>query len=546
MKILAIIPARGGSKGIPKKNIRLMNGKPLISYSIKNALNSSYITDVYVSTDSEEIADVSRIYGARIIDRDSSLAGDYVTLDPVIYDALLKTEKQNGYMYDVIITMQPTSPLTSVKTLDSAIEYFLKENLDTLISAVNKPHLCWGEKDDNLVPLYKERVNRQQLPKNYLETGAFVITKRSVISEKTRIGKNVKVFEVPEIEAIDIDDVSDWIMTESLMKKKKILFRADGYVKLGMGHIYNCITLAYSMIEHQVLFVTKKEYELGIKKLEDSKLPYQTIKSDEELYRVIEQYKPDVFVNDCLNTSEDYIEKIKKIVPRVITIEDLGTGAYKADAVVNALYDNPNDATDKFYSGHRYVCLRDEFLTAQTKVFSEKVKNIVILFGGTDPANLNVKAYEAAKRLHSKYLNITFIFITGIGYDYEKNGVLTDRESNIFVYPNVPMVTKYTSQADLAITSQGRTIYELASMGIPSVVLSQNERETTHSFANMKHGFLNLGLGYDIGPETIETTLEWLIKTPAVRKNMHELMCKCDLRTGLERVKKIILGENDD
>lgn len=546
MKILVIIPARGGSKGIPRKNVRLMNGKPLISYAIQTAKSSSFSPDVYVSTDSTEIADISSNYGAKIIDRSKYLAGDMVTLDPVIYDALIRCETDNCCTYDLIITMQPTSPMTTVKTLDSAIQKFLDEQYNTLISVVNKPHLSWMEKAGKVIPAYEKRLNRQELPKNYLETGAFVIVDRKSISENSRFGEKVGVYEVPEREAIDIDNPADWVMTDFLMKKKKILFRADGYVKLGMGHIYNCITLAYSMIEHEVLFVTREDCELGLKKIIDSKFKYRTIKTDEDLFKVIDEYKPDIFVNDCLNTESEYILKLKNNVPRVVTIEDLGTGAYVADAVINALYDSPENATEKFYSGYKYVCLRDEFLTVVPKPYSETVKNIVVLFGGTDPSNLNEKTYQAAFSIHKKYPNISFSFITGIGYDCKKHGVVSDESKNIFVYPNVPVVSKYTKKADISVTSQGRTIYELASMGIPSIVLSQNSREAMHNFATMRHGFLNLGLGEVVDSETIANTLSWLIETPNVRKNMHELMLKCDLKTGLERCKKIILGEYND
>lgn len=546
MKILIVIPARGGSKGIPRKNVRLMNGKPLISYVIETAKNSSFSPDVYVSTDSIEIADISSNYGVKIIDRNQSLSDDMVTLDPVIYDALIRCEKENSCTYDLIITMQPTSPLTTVQTLDSAIHTFIDKKYNTLLSVVNKPHLSWIEKDKKVIPAYEKRLNRQQLPKNYLETGAFVIVDRKSISENTRFGENVGVFEVSDREAIDIDSPTDWIITEALMKKKKIIFRVDGYVKLGMGHIYNCITLAYSMIEHEVLFVTREDCELGLKKIIDSKFKYKKIKNNNDLFKVIEEYKPNIFVNDCLNTDAEYILKLKKIVPRVVTIEDLGAGAYVSDAVINALYDSPENATNKFYSGYKYVCLRDEFLTAVPKIYSEEVQNIIVLFGGTDPSNLNEKTYQAALELHKKYSNISFNFITGIGYDYEKHGVKTDEAKNIYIYPNVPVVSKYTKKADIAVTSQGRTIYELASMGLPSIVLSQNLREATHDFATMQNGFLNLGIGEVVDTETIANTLSWLIETPNIRKNMHELMLKCDLKTGIERCKKIILGEYND
>ena len=545
MKILAVIPARGGSKGIPRKNIRLMNGLPLISYAIRTALASSFCPDVYVSTDSEEIADVSKRFGAKVLMRDSALAGDMVTLDPVIYDALVKAEKEKQCTYDLIITIQPTSPLTAVQTLDSAIKEFISKKYNTLISVVNKPHLSWTEKDNKVVPAYEKRLNRQQLPKNYLETGAFVITDRASISSLTRIGRQVGVFEVPEKEAVDIDCEADWIIAESQLKKKKILFRADGYVKLGMGHIYNCITLAYSLIGHDILFVTREDCELGLKKIKDSLFPYKTIKTDKDLFDIVSEYKPDIFVNDCLNTEEEYIQKLKDLVPRVVTIEDLGSGAYAADAVINALYDSSDDEPSKFYSGYKYVCLRDEFLITQPKDFSEKVENIVILFGGTDPSNLNEKTYKAVLSLHDKYPNITFNFITGIGYEAEKHGVVTNPEKNIFVHPNVPAVTKYTGLADMAITSQGRTIYELAVLGISSIVISQNQRETLHRFATMGHGFLNLGLGDTVDSSTISNTISWLVETPNIRKNMHNLMLRYDLKAGLARCKKIILGEYD-
>lgn len=144
MQILAVIPARGGSKGIPRKNIRLLNGKPLISYAIQNALNSKFITHVFVSTDSEEIAEISRQYGARVIMRGEELSSDMVTLDPVIFDGMLKAESTEKTAFDYVITMQPTSPLLSVETLDKGIAYCIEGGYDTVISSVNKPHLSWG------------------------------------------------------------------------------------------------------------------------------------------------------------------------------------------------------------------------------------------------------------------------------------------------------------------------------------------------------------------------------------------------------------------
>lgn len=544
MQILAVIPARGGSKGIPKKNIRLMYGKSLISYSINNAKNSHYITDVFVTTDSDEIAEVAEEYGAEVIKRDKSLSSDLVTLDPVIYHAKNCAEKIKNKKYDVVVTLQPTSPLLKVATLDNAIEYFIKGNFDTVISVINKPHLSWGEKENKIVPLYKERKNRQELPPQYFETGAFLIAKSDAIKINTRIGENVSVFEVPEEESIDIDDKNDWLLTENIMKRKKIIFRVEGYKELGLGHIYNCITLAFSMIEHDTLLVISEKSIEGIEKIRETNLPYKIIKNDRDIDKIIKDFKPDIWVNDCLNTTKEYIESLKSKIKRVVTIEDLGSGIEVADAVINALYDSVNNK--HVYSGYKYVCLRDEFQAEQPVKFSEKVKNVLIMFGGTDPANLNKMLYNSILKFSEKYKDIKFNFITGIGYDNEKNGVITLEDKNIYVYPNVPRVTKYMKHADLAITSQGRTIFELAAMGVPSIVLSQNKREQTHLFARLEHGFLNLGIGKEVDQDLLENTLDWLINTKAIRKNMYDLMLSYQLKEGLQRVKNIIIGDNDD
>ncbi len=544
MKVLAIIPARGGSKGIPKKNIRLLSGKPLISYSILNALSCNIIDDVFVSTDSTEIADVAKNYGAETIERADGLSEDKVTLDPVIYDAVLRIEKLKGYTYDYVITMQPTSPLLKPQSLSTAFNEMLEKSFDCMISVVNKPHLAWKLQEGKLEPAYSERLNRQELPPNYLETGAFVISKRSLLTPETRMAGALSVFPITDDEGIDIDDKNDWILSETLLNRKRIIFRVDGYASLGMGHIYNCITLAYSMIEHDVLIVIQEDSLEGIKKIKETNLPFKIIKNESETESIINDFNPDIWVIDKLNTDEKTVCNLKNLVPRVVTIEDLGEGARYADAVINALYSKKDLNGKNIYSGWKYVCLRDEFQIEKPNSFSDEVKNVLIMFGGTDPSNFNRILYDIISHISVKYLNVNFNFIVGIGYDAEGNGLKTIEEKNIFVYSNVQRVTKYMKNADLAITSQGRAIFEFASMGIPAIVLSQNEREKTHGFASMEHGFINLGTENEIDNDLVENTLDWLINTRAVRKNMYNLMLKYPLREGLKRVRDIILGTN--
>ncbi len=328
------------------------------------------------------------------------------------------------------------------------------------------------------------------------------------------------------------------------MGKKRIIFRVDGYKELGMGHIYNCYTIAEAMPQFEHLFVLKERSDTGREKLDELKMPYITIKTQNDLEKVIDDFCPDIWVNDCLDTTEKYVRWLKSRVRRVITIEDKGPGQYVADAAINAVYGD-DEVHGHIYNNWRYVCLRKEFQECTFNEFRTEVRNVILMFGGTDPSNYNKLLYKIVDEISSKYNSISFSFITGIGYDNVSNGVISVPEKNIFVYPNVDRVTDYMKDADLAIASQGRAVFELAAMGIPAIILSQNEREQTHTFAQMDHGFLNLGLK-DVSASLVGNTLDWLINTPPIRKNMYDLMVRLPLREGRRRVIDIILGENED
>lgn len=545
MKVLVVIPARGGSKRIPRKNVRIMCGRPLILYSIDNAraLREKYDVDIAVSTDDDEVKNIAgKREGVTVVERGESLSSDKITLDPVIYDALVKMEEKKGVKYDLVITMQATSPTLKAETVFNAIESFMAQELETMISVVNKTHLSWKEENGKIVKNYEKRLNSQELPKNFQETGGFLMAKREIVTESTRIGEKVGVYEIPSEQSVDIDTEEDWIVAESILRRKKILFRAVGQQKLGMGHIYRCLTLAYKLIGHDLLFVTDSESKMGIKKLEESFFPMKVVADDKEYEQLLKEYAPDVIVNDILDTSVEYMELVCKYAKRVVNFEDEGPGAQYADAVINALYEHDSRKNANVYEGFKYFCIRDEFLEEEPKEFSEQVKNIMIIFGGADPVNLTGKLYEICQLLHEKNKDVVFNFITGFAYG-RKDEVVSIPEKNIYVYHDVKRVSEFMGKADIAITSQGRTIYELASMGVPAIVMAQNEREAEHVFAGIQNGFINLGLGERTDAITIVKTIQWLMDTPNVRREMRQLQLGKEFAKGQERVLNLILGK---
>ena len=542
MKILVIIPARGGSKGIPKKNIRLMNGKPLITYAINTAMNcknEEWNLDVVVSTDDEEINLISKNAGVHTVIRPAELCEDSVTLDPVIYHAIIKCENEKKYKYDYVITMQPTSPTLKAYTVIEAIKKIIISDVDTLISVVEDKHLAWRKENNVLCPAYEKRVNRQMLPEYYREVGAFVISKRSVVTKESRFGKNIDVCIVPENEGIDIDTENDWVVCEAILKRKKIYLRANGEETLGMGHIYRVISLAHNLMGNDITFLTNPKYLLGYKRLLESNYKVIMVEDDYDVINVVKAEQPDIFINDCLDTCADYVQEIKKYVNKFVSFEDKGSGIEYADVVINALYENYGSRQfDNVYSGFEYFFIRNEFLEANKKQFSEEVRNIVFLFGGSDPSNMTMECYNICRELSAKYERCEFHIITGMGYKYKY-----DLDNRIYIHNDVKRVSSFLEKADMAVTSQGRTIYELACMGVPAIVLAHNKREAEHVFAGIQNGFINLGLGNEVETGMIKNTIEWLINTPNVRRDMRNVQLMKDFSEGQKNVKNLILED---
>ena len=530
MNILAIIPARAGSKGIPNKNIRLLNGKPLIYYSIKNALSSKFISDIIVSTDSKEVEIIAKQMGVKVHWRDDSLSGDDVTLDSVIYDVA------KNYKCDYVVTMQPTSPTLEVNTLDKAIEYAINNDIDTVISALNNPHLAWKlDSDGNKVPGYKKRLNRQYLPPYFLETGAFVISKKSVITEITRIGKKVDIYEVSSDEAIDIDTFADFKYCEEIMKKQSIAFYVNGNTKRGMGHIYRCLELADE-------FYVKPDIYYDINQTDRDLFGNTThnligVNGINELFKELEKKKYDIFINDILNTSLDYMIALKNCNPakKIINFEDDGEGIYKSDLVINALYKDP--IVSHMKSGKDYYICAKTFMFYNPIHINNEVKNIFISFGGADPQNYTDRLLNIIT--NDKYKNYDFKVVIGRAKQNIESILEYNKYENIEVLYDIKNMPEIMSKCDIAMTSRGRTGYELAILGIPTIAMAQNEREEKHGFVSHENGFEYIGL--NPSDRIIEANLDTYINlSKEDRLSKQNELLKHDLRNGRKRVLNLI------
>lgn len=530
MNILAVIPARAGSRGIPNKNIRIIGGHPLIYYAINNAKRSKHITDIVVSTDSTAVGIIAGQMNVGCRWREERLTRDDVTLDSVIYDAIPKDRK-----WDYIVTLQPTSPTLTVETLDKAISYCIENGLDTLISAINQPHLSWGEKDGKKVPNYKERLNRQYLPPCYLETGAFVISKASVVTETTRIGEKTDVFEVPENEAVDVDTFADLMLVSSLLKRQKVAIYVNGNHTRGTGHIYRALELADEFYVKPDIYYDVNQTDISVfGRTTHFLIPVNGIADLFERCRK-EQYT--IFINDILATSIDYMIGLRTVLPkaRIINFEDDGEGAYKADVVFNALYEDSD--LPNAHVGEKYYIAGKTFLFYEPIEIRDKVKRAFISFGGADPMNYTDRILKIVSG--EDFRDYEFIVVLGRAKANVASLMEYNSRPNIKVYFDVQNMPELMSSCDVAVTSRGRTGYELALLGIPTIAMSQNVREEKHGFVSNENGFSYIGL--NPGDDVIEATLKmYLTMSKESRRRSQNLMLSHDLRGGRKRVMGLI------
>ena len=536
MDNLIVIPARGGSKGIPRKNLRPLAGKPLIFYSIRSALDSKLNSRVVVSTDDDEIALFSSRFGTEVILRGEALSSDEVTLDPVIYDALKQCEAKYNERYKNIITIQPTSPLVRPSDIHNAISLLNSKQFDTVLSVVDDRHLCWTIENSRVVPEYAARMNRQQLPPRFKETGAIIACTRKQIKSGTRIGSNVGVCELPYESSFDIDNFADLYLCEALLMRKRVVFTVVGYPEVGLGHAFRTVMLANELVQYDLLFVCEEKSALAIEYIRSHNYKVVVSKNGELAQTVIET-EPDLVINDILDTSCTYMSHYVTNSIRTVNFEDMGSGHAMANCVINALYPHQTPSKNVLV-GQEYFCLRDEFLYIKKKKNAEAVTRVLVSFGGVDEGNLTLLVCEAICQTCIEN-GIHLEVIVGPAYAYTKELIefMNSRERLGFdVVSHTKRISEHMNQSDVAITSGGRTVLELASLKIPTIVICQNERETTHTFASFENGIINLGHRENVSAEMIKDSLNKVMTDHELRRAMIKKCASLNLADGKARV----------
>ena len=327
--------------------------------------------------------------------------------------------------------------------------------------------------------------------------------------------------------------------------KKLIIFNIIATPKYGLGHIYRSLTLAnYLKKKYSIIFMCESDSS-KLCKLLIGKSYRMLIVNKINITKKIINIKPNLLINDILNTKANFIKKIKKKEINIINFEDLGSGSKYADKVINEIFEEPLNSNHNTIWGHKYFILRNEFLKANPIKFINKPKSLLITFGGSDFNNFTSKILGGIAKTCLLY-NIKIYIVSGPGYLHIsklKNQIKKyKQDGNIIEYiHHAGSMVEIMKKCQIAITSNGRTIYELAHMKIPSIIISHHKREDTHSFSKKNNGFFYLGCyKRNITEKDVNKYLIILISNFNKRKTADNLLRKISFETNQKRVLKLI------
>lgn len=221
---MAVIPARGGSKGIPRKNVRLLAGKPLIVHTIEQAMQSGWVTETIVSTDDEEIASVSKAAGAAVVTRPVDISGDEVSSEKALIHAIQSIERLGRPIPDLTVFLQCTSPVRRPGDIDAAVTTLLEKGADSLLSVSPSHRFLWTNDGGDAKSInydFRNRPRRQDMSPQYVENGSiYVFRTQALLDSGNRLSGKVAIYPMDEAASVDIDSMLDMQLAELILLER--------------------------------------------------------------------------------------------------------------------------------------------------------------------------------------------------------------------------------------------------------------------------------------------------------------------------------------
>jgi spore coat polysaccharide biosynthesis predicted glycosyltransferase SpsG/CMP-N-acetylneuraminic acid synthetase len=527
LRVLAVVPARGGTDTVPYLNLKRLGDKPLLAHTLDAARRAPSLDRVVVSTDDDRLAEIASAYGATApFRRPADLVADIPSLKPVIEHAVRAVEAEGGDRFDVVVVLQATSPFREGTAIEEALDRLVTGGFDAVISVDEDRTLSWKQDGDRLVPLFEREGRREEQQPVFRENGAVVVLRRAVIDGPTRFGERVGHLVLDRRAAFTVHDLADFWMAERLLHAPRVLFRADGGARLGMGHVFRSLAIANALRERahaEVAFLMRSDLPDGIRTVKGH--GYEVLEFDagdvaDVLYRV-RDFAPSILVNDLQTLPADYLRALSHLdtttVNLVDTPGDLETTETYEQLIVSVMK-GERETPDGFYAGPEYAILREQFL-GRPKVVRERARTLLLSFGGSDPQGLTVQATRALASLPPE-IEIVAVAGPAFAFHRELESTLAPTPGRVRVVHD-GHIAELMLEADVMVGSGGMSVYEIAALGTPGVILAQNAREDERMREFARHGtVVYLGLGTDIAEETLREAVRGLLEDADARRAM--------------------------
>lgn len=528
-KRCVLIPAIKKNVAFSDDLVKKLDGISLIQRTIDKAKKIEIDENILVLTDSEEISLICQ-RNHILVSYDSTLKLD--ESDTLGGLGQFFVEHMNDAKY--LIVLWPYAPLVLVEDIECGYDLLKTQKVDGVLSVKETRHQFVLQSGGGLAVADKDQ------EEYFVEVKAFMIIRtKSFLDGRTVVWAPF----VLKAGRFEIKNYHDWWVCEKLLKRKRILFRVIGSKEVGMGHIYRALTLAHENTDHEVLFACDEKSLLAVDKIAGHEYPLEVLPK-ENIEEAIIAFQPDLVINDILDTDKHYIKKLKSAGIKVVNFEDLGEGALHADLTINELFDDPIKKGDHFRWGYEYSFLRDEFEAAKKHDFQENVKDVLITFGGSDAGGLTIKTLKCLIDFcRDSFIRIHVVIGSGYACRVELARLIKGfNYDGITVTSKTGVMSSVMEKTPIAISSNGRTVYELAHMHIPSIIIAQHSREETHKFSCAENGFLNVGLFEDGKSEDIiREGLRKLIFDHAYRQVLHDRMKRFDFTPNKKDVMRDIL-----
>lgn len=534
--LILIIARGGGTKNVSKQNLRLVNGKPLLYY-VLNTSKSCKNCHTVVSTDSDEIAEYVKFFGGTVIKRSKTLTKDETSLEKIGIDTLNQL-KSNKKKFKKCLIIHPHFPLIKKST----IQKFFK-----LINSNTK--VVFGYEFDKYT---KENFAKLQNKNQVLQEHKQIVKLKKIVSfdckqllENKKFTEKIYGMPLTQEEIFSPNDYHDFATLENVLNRKKIIVRVDGDINIGLGHVYNMLTVLNNIRNEDILIVMNQKKSLGKQKFFEHLYNVKFFSNNQEFWSIIKKFKPDIIFNDILSTEKAYVKKLKQFDLFVVNFEDLGEGRKFADLVFNPIFENKNKLNHEYY-GSKYACVRDEFRVFSRIKQKKKFSKIAITLGGVDKKNNSHRILSIINKFEL-LKNIRIEIILGLGFKHKEKIQKFSREMNnrgfdIHIVEKVELLSKHMIDCDYVITSNGRTVFEVASLGIPLISVSVNKRERQHNFVENN----KVGYHIDFTQKGSDLVLKKCIKQMEKMENRKKFISnlqKQNLRKGIDKVTSIILTE---